>query len=100
MTNKKTIALAAIPLPDRLGYARKIANGEKVEFLGQVVVNEPTNAAAKADALSAMPASFRLAQARIEQSSKKTVPSDAPVGAGGELLFNDTGEILGFCSFN
>jgi len=83
MTKKQTIALTEIPLPDRLGYARKLANGEPVNYLGLTVVNEPTSAKAKADALAAMPASFRLTQARLAQNPKSTPELEYAEPAGG-----------------
>jgi hypothetical protein len=100
-TTTKTIDLQDLPATERLTLGRKLAasQGKPVLFNGCIVVNEQ-NINTKAQSLADAPATYRLTQARIEQSGKKTVPTDAPVGAGGELLFNDTGEILGFCSFN
>lgn len=86
MTNK-TIALREISLPDRLGYARKIANGETVKYLGLTVTNEPVSAKDKADALAAMPASYRLAAARAGHSMPKA--ANEPTEQAG--FFDGTG---------
>jgi len=97
MTNQKnkTIDVKDLPLTERLSAARKLANGETAEFLGRVVVNEPISAAAKADALAAMPASFRLAQAR---TGKATTPKIEPVQPlpTGSLVTDENGVISGF----
>lgn len=96
MTNK-TIDISEIPVTERLTIARKLAAGENPEFGGRVVVNNG-NANTKAQALADSPPAYRLAMARKLAATQK--PEYAPVGAGGELLFDDAGEILGFCSFN
>lgn len=96
MTNKtKTIDLQDLPLTERLTVGRRLASnpGKPVLFNGLTVTNNKS-AADKAAALAAMPASYRLTQARMAAPKKPEEPASARHGAC--LVEDADGKILGF----